>query len=250
MRTRAFIPVSSRHRVATIGLAIILLTIPAVTIATDQFSDVKDTNQFHDNINNIANAGITSGCGDGTTYCPGGNVTRGQMAGFLNRGLGRATAGYGGIPLGLADAADPAQVTITTGGVTGGTGFVVVTGSVTAYTQDAGVCPCEIIAWISGPDEDSPAIWFDVSDTATPSGYRNGAGSVSWVFAAPSGTEATYDLAVDATTSGPVPTEDLGFIEGTITAVYVPFGSEGSSTLGAGAGLETFDSGASPRRAR
>lgn len=42
--------------------------------------------QFGADIQAIADAGITAGCGDGE-YCPAGEVTRGQMASFLARAL-------------------------------------------------------------------------------------------------------------------------------------------------------------------
>ncbi len=51
--------------------------------APNAFSD--DNGNTHErNINRIALAGITGGCG-GTKYCPSGIVTRGQMAAFLRR---------------------------------------------------------------------------------------------------------------------------------------------------------------------
>jgi glucose/arabinose dehydrogenase len=52
---------------------------------TDFFDD-DDTNKHEANINRIAAAGITGGCG-GNNYCPNGLVTRGQMAAFLHRAL-------------------------------------------------------------------------------------------------------------------------------------------------------------------
>ena len=42
--------------------------------------------KFEDEINRLAAAGITYGCGGGN-FCPGGTVTRGQMAAFLARAL-------------------------------------------------------------------------------------------------------------------------------------------------------------------
>jgi Glycosyl hydrolases family 18/S-layer homology domain len=52
---------------------------------TDYFSD--DNGSTHEpNINSIAAAGITVGCGE-RRYCPDGSVTRGQMATFLRRSL-------------------------------------------------------------------------------------------------------------------------------------------------------------------
>ena len=53
--------------------------------SADYFSD--DNNSDHEgNINRIAEAGITGGCGEGR-YCPRSNVTRGQMAAFLHRAV-------------------------------------------------------------------------------------------------------------------------------------------------------------------
>ena len=50
---------------------------------TDYFTD--DTNSiFQNEINALAESGITTGCTP-TTYCPADNVTRGQMAAFLAR---------------------------------------------------------------------------------------------------------------------------------------------------------------------
>ncbi len=52
---------------------------------TDHFTD--DTGNTHEpNINKIADAGISLGCG-GTNYCPTDNVTRAQMATFLTRAI-------------------------------------------------------------------------------------------------------------------------------------------------------------------
>jgi hypothetical protein len=51
------------------------------------FSDVPSSHTFAADINRLATAGITSGCG-GSRFCPGDVVTRGQMAAFLQRALG------------------------------------------------------------------------------------------------------------------------------------------------------------------
>jgi minor extracellular serine protease Vpr len=54
--------------------------------ATDFFTD-DEGNRHEANINRVAEAGITHGCGP-TTFCPNGIVTRGQMAAFLHRAVG------------------------------------------------------------------------------------------------------------------------------------------------------------------
>ena len=54
--------------------------------APDAFTD-DETSIHEPNINLVAQAGITTGCG-GTNYCPTADVTRGQMAAFLHRAFG------------------------------------------------------------------------------------------------------------------------------------------------------------------
>jgi hypothetical protein len=51
------------------------------------FSDVPPGHPFRLEIDKLATAGITSGCGGGR-FCPAGLVSRGQMAAFLQRALG------------------------------------------------------------------------------------------------------------------------------------------------------------------
>jgi glucose/arabinose dehydrogenase len=53
--------------------------------ANDYFDD-DDGNQHEANINKVARAGITTGCGT-RRYCPDSSVTRGQMVAFLHRAL-------------------------------------------------------------------------------------------------------------------------------------------------------------------
>jgi hypothetical protein len=59
------------------------LDLPASS--TDFFTD-DETNKHEANINRIAEAGITHGCG-GTRFCPNGAVTRGQMVALLHRAV-------------------------------------------------------------------------------------------------------------------------------------------------------------------
>lgn len=63
------------------------LHLPAAT--KDYFTDDNGTT-FEDDINRLAESGITKGCTP-TTYCPDDDVTRGQMAAFLHRALEPAT---------------------------------------------------------------------------------------------------------------------------------------------------------------
>ena len=76
------------------GLAVALIALlamaPALALAAT-FSDVPPSNPFYSDVEAIAAAGVTTGCGGGN-YCPTANVTREQMAAFMNR-LGALGAG-------------------------------------------------------------------------------------------------------------------------------------------------------------
>jgi rubredoxin len=67
---------------------------------TPPFTDVPVSNIYCKYIKRLLELGITIGCGDGTTYCPSGNVTREQMAAFIVRSAeGEPASGYcGGVP--------------------------------------------------------------------------------------------------------------------------------------------------------
>jgi hypothetical protein len=79
---------SRSRRVLAAAVIAVALAVPGVALGNHLFADVPADATFHTNIANLANAGVTAGCG-GNNYCPTQPVTREQMAGFLNRGLGR-----------------------------------------------------------------------------------------------------------------------------------------------------------------
>jgi hypothetical protein len=66
---------------ATVALA---LSVPLAVFASHQFTDVPNSNPFHGDIDALVDSGVTFGCGGGR-YCPKANVTREQMAAFMNR---------------------------------------------------------------------------------------------------------------------------------------------------------------------
>lgn len=234
----------TRRVLAAISLVVTLGVLPMVAVASDTFGDVATGSQFHAAINNVYDARITRGCDDSPLlFCPGDTVNRQQMAGFLNRGLGRATGSSSSINLSAdSGGSEVVSVSLTPGGLTGGTAFVVVTGSVTAFTFNGTTCPCEVgmrVQNVTASDE--PTLWqfFDVSNTATPTGYRNASGSMSWVFEVPSGTTQEFAVMVNVDMAGAPGDLDL---QGHITALYVPFGGTGGSTL------STFDASGSAGR--
>lgn len=81
---RQFCPTQLVTRSSLAGWLAVAFALPDAT--TDAFTDDEgDPNE--DAINRVAEAGIMTGCGAGT-FCPAGNVTRGELAAFLYRGVG------------------------------------------------------------------------------------------------------------------------------------------------------------------
>lgn len=221
------------RRVRWVIPLMMLLAVPPAVFAAHNFTDVPDSHPFHAEISNLAGSGVTIGCGSGN-YCPDDETQRDEMAGFLNRGLGRATASEGSATWALAADNYVTSASITTGGAAGstGVGFVLVTGSVTAYTNAAATtCPCEVAVRVDrtdvDPDQSSPVMFFDISATSTPAERATGSATVSWVFPVSSATRATFGLAADITTT----TGLAGTVDGALTLTYFPFGGTGSSTL-------------------
>lgn len=76
-----------RRTLLTVVLAALvgaLVAAPVAVYASHQFTDVPNTNPFHDDIDWLADAEVTLGCGP-NVYCPKDNVTREQMAAFMRR---------------------------------------------------------------------------------------------------------------------------------------------------------------------
>lgn len=226
---------SRAHRIiASVSVILAIGLLPMVAFASDTFTDVPDSSQFHDAINNLSNAGITRGCG-GTLFCPQDPVKRQQMAAFLNRGLGRATGAQGSQGVTADSTVTLAGITVETGGLTGGTGFVLVTGSLTAFTLDGATCPCTVSLRLRDTTAGvEPGLFqfITVANTTTPfagGAYRFGTGTMSWVFSVPSGTSESFVIRAGVDMTGATGTLTL---QGHLTALYVPFGSTGGSTLG------------------
>lgn len=90
------------RRLVAAAVVAAVLALPVGVIAGHRFADVTASNRFAADIDAIAAAGVTHGCGDGR-YCPSQPVTRDQLAAFLNR-LG--ALGPGTTPVVNADRVD------------------------------------------------------------------------------------------------------------------------------------------------
>ncbi len=74
-------------RMVLVAAITVAVTVPVVAIASERFTDVPDTNIFHDDISWLADTGVTKGCNppDNDEFCPKEAVTREQMAAFMRR---------------------------------------------------------------------------------------------------------------------------------------------------------------------
>lgn len=77
----------SRTSKLIIGALVVAVLLPSAALASHQFTDVPDSNIFHDDIGWLSDSGVTLGCNPPANdeFCPKGNVTREQMAAFMRR---------------------------------------------------------------------------------------------------------------------------------------------------------------------
>lgn len=120
-----------RIRKTWVRLALVVLLTAAVAapmgaMAAHRFTDVPDTNPFHDDISWLADAGVTLGCNPPANdqFCPGNAVTRQQMSAFMRRlatnrvvdaGTLEGVAATGFVGAGQADSVTPAMTTAEPG---------------------------------------------------------------------------------------------------------------------------------------
>jgi hypothetical protein len=215
----------------TVLVVIALLIGPAVVLANHQFNDVATGASYHDEVEDLVGAGITAGCGGGN-YCPGQAVNRGQMAQFMVRGLGLATAGYGEVLASETETFYVATVAIHTGGLPGGTGYVTVDADLNVLDL-SGTCPCGVIFSIEETTTFEPGPVGTMGTSPVVSGGSAASGSVSWVFEVPTGADVEYGLWASIFADEPVLTGPgtTGVAEpvltGSLTAEYSPFGAAG-----------------------
>jgi hypothetical protein len=231
LNPKSWLAAAKRKVFQLVTLAINLLLLSVVLVVADHlpFTDIPSSGPLHDAVDAIYGARITNGT-TATTYSPDLDVTRGQMAFFLQRGMGRAGFNTSAtINLGTTET-DLAVITLTTGGVTGGTGFVKLDGTVNSSTQATPTtgCPCELRIQITQDDGSSSDIFFTNLDDGAGGVLGNVNSSATWVVSVPTGTTQTFRLkALFSDSEGTLPANDT---YGSMTAIYVPLGSSGNST--------------------
>jgi len=255
--TRRSLPRRAR-RLVVIGVTGLLLALPVAVSASHIFSDVPTSNTFHAVISTLYGSRITGGCGGGK-YCPNDAVTRGQMAAFLVRGLGRMATTTDGSPDDWTEVTQPeptpgaghpfgtaAPLTFVHGGGAGGTAYVFATGTVGVFTNEPGVCPCEVQAFLfNNTTGEFSQFYFGMigsdfapadPDLTVPTAYAETTMTLSYAFSVNSGVSNDYGIALKVVpTTAPTvdPNDDLlsGW-DATLQTVYVPFNEVGGNPPG------------------
>jgi S-layer family protein len=255
-------PRRPRRRLIVACVAAVMLAIPVAVNASHIFSDVSTSNTFHAAISTLYGARITGGCGGGK-YCPNDPVTRGSMAAFLVRGLGRmaTTDDFADDDWAALTQAPPAPgedhpfglvspTEFRHGGGSGGTAHVFATGTVNAWTDEAGVCPCEVQVFLINVDTDekSGTVFGMIGSEFAPLdpdlvnhptlpnvAYSETTVTVSFGFTVDSGVINNYGIAARIVpTTAPTDTPADAFHSGwssTLQTVYVPFSADGTNPV-------------------
>jgi hypothetical protein len=223
-------PLTWRVRGAIVAVALLSVGVP-VAWASHQFADVPNDQQFHAQIDAIADAGITTGCGGGN-YCPNDFVRRDAMAAFMHRGFGRVgEATYFETITETFDVADAAVASLTitpgvpAGALAGANGFFEGHASITIDTPDTG-CPCQYRAVIRDETEGSipfNSFYSDLVVGNSSHGHMSVSGALD-VDVAGSHTVELRVFRLSGTGTG-------AFAYGGLTVAYHPFGSEGGDVL-------------------
>ncbi len=100
------IKVTRRHVLLLVAVFVVTAVLApiAVSAAAQRFADVPPTDWAYNDVQWLAEKGLTGGCGDGTNYCPDGTVTRREVAVFTHReqlylGTRLAIANSRGVPV-------------------------------------------------------------------------------------------------------------------------------------------------------
>lgn len=203
----------SKRSLRGIVLGLVIASVPVLALATDRFTDVPTTHFAHDAINRVAGAGITTGCTSATLFCPDDSTTRGQMAAFLSRGLGRVAYESALGVVGTASV-DVVTATITPGGTAAGVSMVEVDATATVTCSAA----CNVDLTITDGTLSSRV----VNVTLAAAGTSNVA--LNWADEATTPGAANYSVHAATASTGVT-------IDADISALSVAFGPDGGNLL-------------------
>ena len=240
--TRARAKVRSMRRLTVVGIAALMLAVPVAVSAVHDFTDVPTSNTFHTSISRLVGAGITGGCGSGK-YCPNSAVTRGQMAAFLNRGLGRMGSDFQTVDdddwASFEAYVGVAQVDLLMGGGSGGSALAWASGSFSAWTNEPGVCPCEVQLYlVNDTTGEGSDVFYGMigSELAPPdpnipdsTSYGETSVTVSHAFSVDSGATHVFDLVAKVIPTNAPTVSFISGWTGTLQVLYVPFDDTGEN---------------------
>jgi hypothetical protein len=242
-----FRTVSRRMAFLLISLVMSFAVPLGIALASHQYSDVPDSNPFHGDITAITNAGVTSGCGGGK-YCPDRNVTRAEMAAFMNRlgalasnktpivnattvdrynaaDINRLSYTSHAAPTVDGDAASTGRLTTTI--TTPGWGYLMITGSAYVYNE-ASTSTDDANCWLEVDNDEVPGSnrWVDTHYDTSVAGRP----LIDEVNCASSGgylvcDAATYTVDFEFGSIG----ADLNIQDSSLMVEYVPFNGSGST---------------------
>ncbi len=218
-----------RRRTMALAAAMLAVLLPSVALANHLFGDVPAADPFHENISNLANAGVAAGCGGGH-YCPKAAVTREQMAAFLNRGLGRvAEADFQKAVTGTASNTI-GTFTITPGipggAVPGANQFLRAEFTGTIRFSNVTSCPCSVAVYLTA----NGSAFTNFASATTLSATNTYASlSTSGVLPISGSSPVTIALVSYVVTGGAAATAYTVFAN--VDAMTIPFGGAGGDVL-------------------
>ena len=232
----------SKRAALIIGVALVLM-VPGIAGATHIFSDVVDGSTHAPGIEWVAENGVSTGCGDGSTYCPNDTVTRAQMGTFMCRLSGNCgvAPSVSAATAGEADTLDgyAANGLIRIASVSVDDNALVSTGGIAATVDIEAPGPGHLIIsassdiGISGIDFDTVTCWVSVNTVQIDASERDvelngniGNGgedcSTDAYFSVPEAGTYTLDFWHLSVGSDTVVDEVV------MNAIFVPFGADGS----------------------
>lgn len=214
-------PTPRRRTLTLVVAALLAIAIPAA--AQTVFDDVPADHPFHDEVGEIVDAGITTGCVEDDSYCPHRVVRRGPMAAFLARTGSRVHGDSSATTFAAGDGnvnGVPVTVDVEGPGADGGEHQVALHGSVTvSATQEDPDCPCEVEAYVYRARGELVGPRSFATLDGTPA-ERSVSLPVTWATTIESGRTEQYRVAVFV--DGTERTEGLR-ADGALTAVTAPF---------------------------
>jgi len=235
IRRPRWLPARFSRRWKLLGAVLVtgLVATPIGVLANDEFNDVP-FGAGHEEVSQVSNAGIARGCGSAAAgnFCPQSGVTRLQMAQFLSRTGGSASAVKNAAPGTLLGGNEPNAILTLDATVPGLIGpgrnqRTKVDATVTVRAASTAGCPCEATLFL----QDETGAQVSSEHVVTIADLSGGLGAattvqvaISYVFTAPAGTEQTYYLSAENTTEDDLTLDPEPLrAHGELTATTYPF---------------------------